>query len=470
MLNDSVGDHKMLRRLFVTLILLSMFARVSAQDDPAESCPDTLPTRLSDGNYARVTPDGDANRVRSEPTTSGAALGRIPSSGTFWIGDGPVCADGYTWWYAEYRGLNGWTAEGTAEEYWLEPVSDEDAPILNVDGLSEVIVFGSNDVDGHGAVFVSDLNGNVSVNLTPPDKDDYNPIVSPDFTQIAVNSMDIDGVYHLILMGFDGSFRRELGENITFTDLTWSPESNRLTFLAQNSDPTSEHHNIIGTLNLMSINGGEPRVMTNNFNDHGQAAWSPDGTQIAYSERFEDSHSTLWLMDVASGETRQIHVMVGANLGAHSWSPDGSTLAVRAVINNAPKPFQFFLMNLEGTNLRQPTGEGLDTQEFAWSPDGSRIAFVSERTGYSEIYVVNVDGSGLTQITHDEACAVNPSWSADGQHILFISNRDREQQNLCVGDVYMMDTDGNNVRRLTDNERDNHAPYWIEIAPPLPPD
>mgnify|MGYP005837349751 FL=1 len=83
-------------------------------------CPGAPPIRLRVGMTARVTP-GLPNKVREQPAIGAAEVGSIPGEGIFTVIGGPRCADGYTWWQVNYQGLIGWTASGTAEEYWLEP-------------------------------------------------------------------------------------------------------------------------------------------------------------------------------------------------------------------------------------------------------------------------------------------------------------------------------------------------------------
>jgi hypothetical protein len=85
----------------------------------------TLPQRLSIGTYARVTP-GLPNTVRSGAGAAGTQrIGTIPAGGQFSVIGGPQCApDGRWWWYVNYRGLIGWTAEGDPRQgYWLEPAA-----------------------------------------------------------------------------------------------------------------------------------------------------------------------------------------------------------------------------------------------------------------------------------------------------------------------------------------------------------
>ena len=100
------------------------------------------------------------------------------------------------------------------------------------------------------------------------------------------------------------------------------------------------------------------------------------------------------------------------------------------------------------TIVLPPEAEGLEeiTEDRgpAWSPDGSRIAFTSQRDGNDEIYVMDADGSNQQRLTNDPAQDWWSSWSPDGFCIIFVSKRDR---NCDV--IWVMDVDGSNQQRLT---------------------
>ena len=83
----------------------------------------------------------------------------------------------------------------------------------------------------------------------------------------------------------------------------------------------------------------------------------------------------------------------------------------------------------------------------AWSPDGKRIAFYSERDGNSEIYVMSAEGGAATRLTNSKADEGYPAWSPDGRTISFDSDRDGNF------DVFAMDVNGSNVRPLSGHPR-----------------
>gem|GEM_PF-2615139 len=85
-------------------------------------CDGSLPSRLIAGQNGKIITN-PPNRIRENPSTSSEILGEIPINEQFSILRGAVCEDGFTWWFVNYNGIEGWTAESNQESYWIEPIS-----------------------------------------------------------------------------------------------------------------------------------------------------------------------------------------------------------------------------------------------------------------------------------------------------------------------------------------------------------
>lgn len=148
-----------------------------------------------------------------------------------------------------------------------------------------------------------------------------------------------------------------------------------------------------------------------------------------------------------------------ANDNEPAWSPDGSRIVFVSDRNGNP---QILLMNADGSDqhpLSQPPsprpGAPRDLSP-AWSPDGTRIAFQSDRDtplGSFEIYVMNADGSQQMRVTNDPAYDGCPSWSADSRRLAFLRNRDG------TANIWVMDANGANASQLTNTGADS-CPAW----------
>jgi Tol biopolymer transport system component len=102
-----------------------------------------------------------------------------------------------------------------------------------------------------------------------------------------------------------------------------------------------------------------------------------------------------------------------------------------------------YTINDDGSQLKNLTSNPA-MFHFVWSPDGTRIAFDTNWSGYSDIYIMNADGSGLVRLTTDPASDSSPSWSTNGTRLTFTSTRSGTQG------IYVMNSDGSNVVHLID--------------------
>jgi TolB protein len=111
-------------------------------------------------------------------------------------------------------------------------------------------------------------------------------------------------------------------------------------------------------------------------------------------------------------------------------------------------------MSSDGTDWQQITFDLSDELHPVWSPDGARLAFVSDRDGDWEIYVINVNGTGLRQLTHNDDWDSYPDWSPDGAQLAFTSRRDGNY------DLYLVDLSSGALQRLTTSPYTDAHPSW----------
>jgi uncharacterized protein YjdB len=125
-----------------------------------------------------------------------------------------------------------------------------------------------------------------------------------------------------------------------------------------------------------------------------------------------------------------------------AFSPDGSRIAFVSQRDGRGNP-EIYVMNADGTGTTRVTNDPLTDGRPSFTPDGQTIVFHSSRTGGKlQIWSVNVDGTGLTQLTRDSVNG-SPSVSPDGQTIAYVSTRNKD------GDIWLMGKDGSNQRQFT---------------------
>ena len=200
----------------------------------------------------------------------------------------------------------------------------------------------------------------------------------------------------------------------------------------------------------------------------GNPSWSPDGTKIVFSfglVRFPGNVSDIYIMD-ANGANR-VNLTKGRhkNNGVPAWSPDGTKIAF---VSNRDDNHEIYVMNADGKNLKNLTLH-LDSDTCpTWSPDGTKIAYWSRQVArgvlsLSDIFVMDADGANRTNLTQNpRASNRTPSWSPDGRRIAYAAARNVNRVDPWNAnfDIVVMNADGTNPVRLTEDARMNWLPSW----------
>jgi TolB protein len=157
--------------------------------------------------------------------------------------------------------------------------------------------------------------------------------------------------------------------------------------------------------------GSAPQQLTH-FADSDSvwAAWSPSGNQIAFERDVYTglfvTRAAIYTMNAGGGGLKQVTPWQNGGLADKiDWSPDGSRIAFSSPgIGDRPGiSSNVFTVRPDGSGrvkLTNSRGGKINNGLDSWSPDGKKIAFVSNRTGTYEIYVMNANGSGITEETH----------------------------------------------------------------------
>jgi Tol biopolymer transport system component len=232
----------------------------------------------------------------------------------------------------------------------------------------------------------------------------------------------------------------------------WSPHGYRVAYFTARG---GRRQRDIATINAA---GGEPVLVTDDPAVDWNPVWAPDGRYIYFSSARGGSVN-LWrvAIDELSGRTLGPlePVTAPSRLVAHlSFSADGSRLAYASIdlTQNIQRiAFDPVTETIQGEPVAVTTGSKL-WATFDLSPDGQWLALTSDKP-QEDVYVARADGTGLRQLTNDLAFDRNTQWSPDGTRIAFYSNR------ADGWDIWTINPDGSALTQLTKNGS-AHRPIW----------
>jgi eukaryotic-like serine/threonine-protein kinase len=356
------------------------------------------------------------------------------------------------------------------------------SPSISADGKN--VVFAS-DRDGTSRIWLKQLATGEEVALTQGA--DFGPRISPDSSSVLFLRAAEVGVdlYRVPLIGGEP---RRLARNAGPT--AWSPDGRSIAFtrdLGQRS-----------ALIVIPADGGEERVLVERQGTLRDVAWSPDGTRIAVEEAARVNtigHRVLGTVDVKSGTFREFHRFpAGSVASGVRWDGDdafvfaysptqaarGEVVLERLTLGSAtPRPVFSFTslptrvevagpgaLVFDGGGAHQNlfelgdgkalghalTGGPTVDRQPAFSPDGRRVVFSSDRSGSLDLWSLEVATGAVRRLTFDAADDWDPQWTPDGKHLIWSSNRAGHFE------VWIAESDGTGARQVTSDGVDAENP------------
>jgi Tol biopolymer transport system component len=229
---------------------------------------------------------------------------------------------------------------------------------------------------------------------------------------------------------------------------TLSPDGRRIAFESNRHGNWRSYKD--SDVFVMRADGTGVRELTFSNAFDGDPAWSRTNRIAFESER--TGNADVWVIDGDGSNETQLTTSPAFD-GDPAWSPDGTKIAFTSQRDNGDR--EIYVMNADGSGTTRLTNSRGFDENPSWSPDGKRIAFDSMRDGNLEVYVMNADGSNQVRVTNHPALDALPSWSPDSKLLVFVSERIGKGQRR----LFVARPDGTGVRTLTRGAFDM-SPDW----------
>jgi Tol biopolymer transport system component len=238
-------------------------------------------------------------------------------------------------------------------------------------------------------------------------------------------------------------------------DPAWSPDGTQIAF--SSVDLTGAGGGDERDIYVMDADcGNVRRITTDHLDPDVDPTWSPDGNRIAFMRDHDDTGWDIYVRDLRTGVDTNLTHMPSADNEAPAWSPDGTRIAFESQRDN---PFgEIYVMDADtGLNVTRVT-DTAGSRGAVWSPDGKKIAY----GGAGGVHVRDLETGETTDLNNVNGTGL--AWSPDGTKFAFMSHRDGNWE------IYTMDAaTGDNQTRLTNHGAFDSFPDWQPLPPPPPP-
>ncbi len=264
----------------------------------------------------------------------------------------------------------------------------------------------------------------------------------PFLSKIAFIS-DRSGESELWIMDWDGSNQKQLTKhNALALAPSWSPDGKNLVFTSY----------LRGTpaLYLLTPQEGYLKLLWDKGGVNSSGTFSPDGKTVAFASS-QDGNVDIYSLSIEGGKAERLTTAQGIDTQP-SWAPNGRQIAFTSTRSGSP---QLFLMDADGSNVRRVSFGGLFHDEAAWAYDGTRIACTTRDEGTFQIATIDIV-TGERRVIPAAGNNESPCFSPEGSMIAFESDR--------TGDPQIYITDANGVPRQLTTQGRNHSPTWAGAA------
>ena len=276
---------------------------------------------------------------------------------------------------------------------------------------------------------------------------------------------DMLGQSEIWVMNEDGSGQTELTDGFFDENASWSPDARRIAYTSTDTPATGRD------IWVMDANGSNQTNLTTGHDVEFPSyedfpAWSPDGTKIAFeSDRDLDLENPvamreIYVMDADGSDPVRLTETNAIN-DAPAWSPDGRRLCF---FSNREGALDIFVMNADGSG-QVNISSGAHDFECTWSPDGRRILFRTGQNPNNVIWSMNPDGSDRTPLSGPGAPAGHPMLSADGDRLAFYEFDTGDG----TGSIFTSEPDATDKVELTTDSTRDYWPVWSPRPAPATP-
>lgn len=229
-----------------------------------------------------------------------------------------------------------------------------------------------------------------------------------------------------------------------------SPDGSKIAFTSNRDGP--------GDIYVMNSDGNGVKRLTFTPVAESSSTWSADGSKIVF-ESARDGNGEIYIMDADGSNQKRLTFNASRDAGPAYLSPDGTRIVFSR--NAAIDGFNYdiYTMNADGDDVRQITRDTEFDAEPKWSADGSKIFFISARTGNLDTFAINADGSGESNLTRSPESDGPIGVSQDGRQVFIIGDSPAKPD---INQIWVIDADGGNRRQISSF---TEKVFWIDFSP-----